>query len=142
MVLIISFYKSLLKDLESYLRANFPDVAVDKASHDVDGLKKIEEDSVKYELIISDWDNYGYVNGLTILKKVRSNPAIKETPLVIITEKQDKESVLACVKASVTGFITKPPLSQTIDEKTFNIKLRPYIEKISQNARDVNQSAV
>ncbi|MBF0555239.1 MAG: response regulator [Nitrospirae bacterium] len=136
MVLIISFYRSLLKDLETFLKANFPGIAVEKAYHDVDGLKKIEED-FKYDLIISDWDSYGYVNGLTILKKIRSNPAIKETPLVIITEKQDKESVLACVKAAVTGFITKPALSQTIDEKTFNEKLRPYIEKISQKAEEV-----
>ncbi|KWT76799.1 response regulator [Candidatus Magnetominusculus xianensis] len=129
MILIISFYRSLQKDLEAYLKANFPDIEIDKAYYDVEGIKKIDSD-ITYELIISDWDS-GYVDGLKILKKVRENPVIKETPFVILTEKQDKESVLACVKAAVTGYIMKPALSQTIDEKTFYEKLRPFIEKIT-----------
>ncbi|MBF0459411.1 MAG: response regulator [Nitrospirae bacterium] len=136
MVLIISSYRSLLKDLAAFLKEAFPDIEIDKAFHDVEGIKKIEENST-YDMIISDWDSYGYVNGLAILKKVRANPIIWDTPFIIITEKQDKESVLACVKAGVTGFITKPALSQTIDEKTFYEKLKPFIAQISQGAGDI-----
>ncbi|MBF0515553.1 MAG: response regulator [Nitrospirae bacterium] len=129
MILIISFYRSLQKDLESFIKADFPAIEIDKAYYDMEGIKKIESD-ITYQLIISDWDS-GYVNGLSILKKVRKNPVINGTPVVILTEKQDKESVLACVKAAVTGYIMKPALSQTIDEKTFYEKLRPFIEKVA-----------
>ncbi|MBF0320704.1 MAG: response regulator [Nitrospirae bacterium] len=92
-------------------------------------MKKIEENS-RYELIISDWDN-GYVNGYEILQRVRKTPITKTVPFVIITERRDKESVLACIHASVSGFIMKPALSQTIDENTIEEKLRPFLEKVS-----------
>ncbi|MCG6553447.1 MAG: response regulator [Candidatus Magnetominusculus sp. LBB02] len=128
MVLIISYYKSLQKDLEAYLKGDFPGIAIDKAFHDIEGINKIES-NFRYELIISDWDIHGYVNGLKILKKVRETPAIKDTPFIIITEKQNKESVIECAKAAVTSYIMKPALSQSIDNKTFNEKLRPFIEQ-------------
>lgn len=61
--------------------------------------------SNKYQLILADW-NLPDDSGLTLFKLIRKHD--KETPLVMITGRADRESVLAIRPLAISAYITKP----------------------------------
>ncbi len=61
----------------------------------------------KAGLIVSDW-KMPKMNGLELLKAVRSDQDLKDIPFIMITAEVEKENVLEAIKAGVSGYITKP----------------------------------
>ncbi len=74
----------------------------------------------KFDLIISDW-HMDEIDGLALLKMVRSHPLTKNTPFIMATAQKDKEQVMEAVKAGVNNYVVKP----------FNVNdLRTKIEQV------------
>ncbi|HIQ41857.1 MAG TPA: response regulator [Pseudomonas oleovorans] len=61
--------------------------------------------SNKYQLVLADW-NLPEDSGLTLLQLIRKDD--KNTPLVMITGRADRESVLAIRPLAISAYITKP----------------------------------
>ena len=70
----------------------------------------------KAGLIVSDWD-MPKMNGLELLKAVRSDEALKDIPFIMITAEVGKENVLEAVKAGVSSYITRPFTFETVSRK-------------------------
>jgi two-component system chemotaxis response regulator CheY len=70
----------------------------------------------KVDLIISDW-NMPKVSGLELLKAVRSDESMKDTPFLMVTVEALKDNVLEAVQAGVTNYIVKPFTAEDIKEK-------------------------
>ncbi len=70
----------------------------------------------KAGLIVSDW-NMPKMNGLELLKAVRSDQDLKDIPFIMITAEVEKENVLEAIKAGVSGYITKPFTLETVSKK-------------------------
>jgi two-component system chemotaxis response regulator CheY len=77
----------------------------------LDALKK-----EKVGLIVSDW-NMPKMTGLDLLKAVRSDEGLKETPFIMVTAEGQKENVIEAVKAGVSNYIVKPFTPETFSEK-------------------------
>ncbi|MCF8061980.1 MAG: chemotaxis response regulator CheY [Deltaproteobacteria bacterium] len=76
-------------------------------------------DALKMEkvgLIVSDW-NMPKMTGLDLLKAVRSDESLKETPFIMVTAEGQKENVIEAVKAGVNNYIVKPFTPETFSEK-------------------------
>ncbi|MBF0537965.1 MAG: HDOD domain-containing protein [Nitrospirae bacterium] len=114
---------TIIKAIESYLKNNFPQIAVDIVYNDEDAIKKLGEGKT-YDLIVSDWD-YEYVDGHKLLVRLRQGKKMASVPFIIITQRRDKASIMACLSASVTEYIMKPVENHVIEQK-----LRPFLEKI------------
>ena len=72
-----------------------------------DGSMALEElRKEKASLIVSDWD-MPKMNGLELLKAIRSDEDLKDIPFIMITVKAEKDNVLEAVKAGVSSYITK-----------------------------------
>ncbi len=71
----------------------------------------------KADLIVSDW-NMPKMNGLELLKAVRSDQDLKDIPFIMITAEVEKENVLEAIKAGVSGYITKPFTLETVRKKS------------------------
>jgi len=67
-------------------------------------------------LIVSDW-NMPNMSGLDLLKAVRGDENLKDTPFIMVTAEGQKESVIEAVKAGVSNYIIKPFTSETFGEK-------------------------
>ena len=67
-------------------------------------------------LILCDW-NMPNMNGLELLKKVRSDADLKDTPFIMITAEGKKENVMEAVKAGVNNYVTKPFDTETLRKK-------------------------
>ncbi len=77
----------------------------------LDALKK-----EKVGLIVSDW-NMPKMTGLDLLKAVRVDENLKETPFIMVTAEGQKENVIEAVKAGVSNYIVKPFTPETFSEK-------------------------
>ena len=70
----------------------------------------------KVGLIISDW-NMPKMNGLELLKAVRSNEETKDIPFIMVTAEAQKENILEAIKYKVNQYIIKPFTPETLKEK-------------------------
>ncbi|MBF0520543.1 MAG: HDOD domain-containing protein [Nitrospirae bacterium] len=135
MMLVISHSLDLHRTLELYLKKHFSWITYEKVFNDTDAFKKLQ--TIKdLELILSDWDD-DYVDGYKLLLFSRQNPATKDLPFVMITEKHDGGSILKCVSANVSGYIKKP-----IDNEIIEQKLKSFLGKIYVRTNEAIQKQV
>ena len=82
-----------------------------------DGSQALEALNVnKYDMIISDW-NMEEVDGLELLKQVRANPLINETPFIMSTGNKDRAKVATAIQAGVNNYVVKPFNVMTLKKK-------------------------
>lgn len=81
----------------------FADVLEAKSGRDA--LTKIETHNI--DLIISDW-NMEDVDGLTLLKVIRSHPRTQKMPFIMATGRSEAEHVKEAIAAGVNNYIIKP----------------------------------
>ena len=83
------------------------------------GLKFANESD--FDLIISDW-NMPKMTGLEFLKAVRADGKLKETPFMLLTSVDDKNSVSEALQAGVNQYIIKPFTANQLQDKINLIK--------------------
>lgn len=91
---------------------------VDEAEDGLAALSKIKKNNVDF--VITDW-NMPNMDGLTLLKNIRSSPDISQIPVLIITAEAKKENIVAAAQAGANGYIVKPFTAGTLDEKISKI---------------------
>jgi len=89
-------------------------VNVDDANSGAAALSKMR--AKRYGFVISDWhmDN---MSGYDLLKEVRSDPALKQTPFILVTAETKVDNVIAARKAGVNTYLIKPFDAQTLKKK-------------------------
>lgn len=87
---------------------------VDEAEDGVAALHKLE--SQPYDFVITDW-NMPNMDGLTLLRKIRSNDKLKHLPVLMVTAEAKKENIIAAAQAGASGYIVKPFTAAVLAEK-------------------------
>ncbi len=82
-----------------------------------DGLKawKLLSEA-HYDVILTDW-NMPNMNGLELVKKIRSEGTHQKTPIIMITTEGGKSEVIIALKAGVNNYIVKPFNAEVLKEK-------------------------
>jgi len=70
----------------------------------------------KFDFVVSDW-NMPNVDGFELLKKIRSDTALKDIPFLMVTAESEKERVIAAIQAGVNNYIVKPFTAEVFKEK-------------------------
>lgn len=78
---------------------------VDEAEHGLDALAKMQ--SVKYDLVLMDW-NMPQLTGIEALRKIKADPALKATPVIMVTSEAEKAKVVEALQAGAANYIVKP----------------------------------
>ena len=94
--------------------------SIDEAENGEDALRKLKGGD--YGLVVSDW-NMPIMEGIELLKRVRSDPHLKDIPFLMVTAEAEKEKVIEAIKAGVDNYIVKPFTGEVLKEK---------LEKIAQ----------
>jgi two-component system chemotaxis response regulator CheY len=76
------------------------------------------------DLIISDF-NMPMMDGVGLLRAVRSHLQIRKVPFILVTGRGDRELVVKAAQAGVNNYIVKP-----FDESTLKQKLEAVLGKI------------
>ena len=101
-VLIVEDERRLAENIARSLRES-ASYAVDVALDGEDGLYMAQ--SNPYDLVVLDL-MLPKVDGLTLLKRLRADGA--ETPVLILTARDDKESVVTLLNAGADDYVAKP----------------------------------
>ncbi len=72
--------------------------------------------SGKFDFLVTDWNMPG-MDGLTLLKKVREDDALKDMPVLMVTAEAKREQIVVAAQAGVNGYIVKPFTAATLKEK-------------------------
>ena len=82
-----------------------------------------------FGFVVSDW-NMPNMDGLDLVKKVRSDPELKDLPILMVTAEAEKEKVITAIQAGVNNYIVKPFTGETLKEKMDKI-----LEKLQAQAK-------
>lgn len=91
---------------------------VDEAEDGVMGLSKLRNE--QFDFVVSDW-NMPNMDGLTMLKNIRADPALSKLPVLMVTAEAKKENIIAAAQAGASGYVVKPFTAATLDEKLSKI---------------------
>jgi len=57
------------------------------------------------------------MTGLDLLKNVRGNPDMANTPFIMVTAEAQQDNIILAVKAKVSQYIVKPFTADTLSDK-------------------------
>jgi two-component system chemotaxis response regulator CheY len=69
-----------------------------------------------FGFVVSDW-NMPNMDGMDLLKKVRSDPDLKALPILMVTAEAEKDKVIAAIQAGVNNYVVKPFTAEVFKEK-------------------------
>ena len=116
-ILVVDDYSTMIRIIRNLLKQiGFENV--DEASDGSAALAKMQ--TKRYGLVISDW-NMQPVTGLELLREVRSDPQLADTPFIMITAESKTENVIAARDAGVSNYIVKPFNAETLRAKIASV---------------------
>ena len=95
----------MMRQLLVFALQRVREVEVVEADDGVDGLRKLA--GTKFDLIITDI-NMPIMDGLKLVKRVRTDPVHKDVPIVIITTESAEEDRQRALSLGANAYITKP----------------------------------
>ena len=116
-ILGVDDYKTMLRIIRNLLnQLNFTNV---HEAHDgSSALAKLREN--KFGLVVSDW-NMESMTGLQLLREVRADASLKNTPFIMVTAESKTENVVAAKEAGVSNYIVKPFNAETLKTKLVSV---------------------
>lgn len=116
-ILIVDDYRTMLRIIRNLL-SQLKFVNIEEATDGSMALEKLRNGS--YRLVISDW-NMEPMTGLELLRAIRGDPKLRETPFVMITAESKTDNVIAAKEAGVNNYIVKPFNVDTLRNKLVSV---------------------
>lgn len=101
---------------------NLP-ISIQHAYGNEELFQLFEQNDLKDVVLILLDLNMPRVNGIEVLKKIKSNDKYSAIPVVVFTTSSSKVDVLACYDNGANAYVCKP-----IDYDTFNQNIKAIIE--------------
>ena len=95
----------MMRQLLVFALARVKNLRVTEADDGVDGLRKLA--AGKFDIILTDI-NMPIMDGLKLVKRVRSDPTHKDTPIIVITTEGSQEDRQRAMQLGANAYITKP----------------------------------
>jgi two-component system chemotaxis response regulator CheY len=95
----------MMRQLLVFALSRVKHLRVTEADDGVDGLRKLA--SGKFDIILTDI-NMPIMDGLKLVKRVRSDPTHKDTPIIVITTEGSQEDRQRAMQLGANAYITKP----------------------------------
>lgn len=98
--------------LETVIAGSWSGSVVHKSETLEDGLRELVDN--RFDLIITDW-NLPDGSGLELVRRVRS--VDEKLPIVMVSARSDRDSVLKAAHYGISGYITKPFSVEMVHER-------------------------
>ncbi|MCS6901968.1 MAG: response regulator [Polyangiaceae bacterium] len=95
----------MMRQLLVFALARVKTLRVTEADDGVDALRKLA--ASRFDIIITDI-NMPIMDGLKLVKRIRSDQVHKDTPIVIITTEGSQEDRQRALQLGANAYITKP----------------------------------
>ncbi len=112
-ILVVDDYNTMIRIVRNLLRQ----LGFENVDDACDGSTALDKLAKKqYGLVISDW-NMEPMTGYELLKRMRSDPTLNQTPFIMVTAESKTENVMAAKQAGVNNYIVKPFNAETLKTK-------------------------
>jgi two-component system chemotaxis response regulator CheY len=95
----------MMRQLLVFALSRVKQLKVTEADDGVDGLRKLA--TTKFDIILTDI-NMPIMDGLKLVRRVRTDPVHKDVPIVIITTESAEEDRQRALALGANAYITKP----------------------------------
>ena len=103
--------------IRSLVRSGLQELGVRNMHEAPDGEEGLRQMLTRpFQLVISDY-NMPKLDGLGLLRAVRSHPPISKTAFIMLTGRADKDLVARAVQFGVNNYLVKPFTVATLREK-------------------------
>jgi two-component system chemotaxis response regulator CheY len=96
---------AMMRQLLVFALSRVKQLKVTEADDGVDGLRKLA--ATKFDIILTDI-NMPIMDGLKLVRRVRTDPVHKDVPIVIITTESAEEDRQRALALGANAYITKP----------------------------------
>ncbi|MFP4013036.1 MAG: response regulator [Chitinispirillaceae bacterium] len=79
-------------------------------------LDILKDNTDQISLILLDW-NMPVMNGLDFLKRLKSDPQMKDIPVLMVTSEMEKSKMITAVQTGAKNYITKPFTQEQLMQK-------------------------
>lgn len=112
-ILIVDDFSTMRRIIKNLLR----DLGYNNTSEADDGQTALPMlQSGSFDFLVTDWNMPG-MQGIDLLKAVRSDPKLMSLPVLMVTAEAKREQIVAAAQAGVNGYIVKPFTATTLKEK-------------------------
>lgn len=95
----------MMRQLLVFALARIKNLRVTEADDGVDGLRKLA--GARFDIIVTDI-NMPIMDGLKLIRRVRTDPVHKDTPIIVITTEGAEEDRHRALQLGANAYITKP----------------------------------
>tara|TARA_Y100000588_G_C14205584_1_gene904512 strand:+ start:393 stop:761 length:369 start_codon:yes stop_codon:yes gene_type:complete len=97
-------------------------VGFEQLDEAVDGFQALGMlKNTSYDLVITDL-NMPKMDGQQLLKSIRNDQKLKDTPVIMVTCENDKQKVQQALLEKVSGFILKPFNLKTLEKQLSRLR--------------------
>jgi two-component system chemotaxis response regulator CheY len=112
-VLVVDDYATMIRIVSNLLRQ----LGFSNIDTAMDGETALERmNTRRYGLVLSDW-NMEPMTGLDLVKAVRKDQNLNDTPFIMVTAESKPENVITAKLAGVDSYIVKPFNAETLKRK-------------------------
>lgn len=112
-ILIVDDFSTMRRIIKNLLR----DLGFNNTSEADDGQTALPMlKSGKFDFLVTDWNMPG-MDGLTLLKTVRSDEELCDMPVLMVTAEAKRDQIVVAAEAGVNGYVVKPFTAATLKEK-------------------------
>ncbi|MFN3479061.1 MAG: response regulator [Thermodesulfovibrionales bacterium] len=115
-IMIVDDCPTTRKLLGLYLRGRGYDLIF--AENGLDALEKLASERIS--LILSDL-NMPYMDGIELLRSIRSNPTLSHIPFLMVTTEADEDERKRAIDSGANGYLVKPVTAELIVQNIKNI---------------------
>lgn len=95
----------MMRQLLVFALSRVKNLRVTEADDGVDGLRKLA--TARFDLIVTDI-NMPIMDGLKLIRRVRTDPVHTDTPIIVITTEGSLEDRNRALQLGANAYITKP----------------------------------
>ena len=112
-ILVVDDFSTMRRIVKNLIRQiGYADI--EEAEDGVQAYSKLKRGG--FGFVVSDW-NMPNMDGLELLKKIRSDDELRDTPVLMVTAEAEKDKVITAIQAGVNNYIVKPFTGEVLKEK-------------------------
>ncbi len=112
-ILVVDDFSTMRRIVKNLLR-QLGYIHIEEAEDGAQAYSKLKNGG--FGFVISDW-NMPNMDGLALLKKIRSDEELKDVPVLMVTAEAEKDKVVTAIQAGVNNYIVKPFTGEVLKEK-------------------------
>ncbi len=112
-ILVVDDFSTMRRIIKNILR----EIGYNNVEEADDGTTALEKlRASRFDFVVTDW-NMPNMPGIELLKAIRSDAALKDTPVLMVTAEAAKENIVTAVQAGVNNYIVKPFTAAALKER-------------------------